>query len=52
MKAREEAFDLSFATAKKDEYNGLFDRNLRAYFDSRNVQGILHKVGMVRATLA
>ncbi len=46
---RESGFDLTFATSKLPEYNGLFDKNLRHYFENRKVQKHLSRVGMVRA---
>jgi hypothetical protein len=48
-KEREAGFDLAFSTSKVPEYNGLFDRNLRHYFENRKVQKHLSRIGMVRA---
>jgi hypothetical protein len=47
-KEREAGFDLSFSTSKLPEYNGLFDSNLRHYFENRKVQKHLSHIGMVR----
>ena len=47
-KERESGFDLSFNTSKLPEYNGLFDSNLRHYFENRKVQKHLSRVGLVR----
>lgn len=44
---RESGFDLTFATSKLPEYNGLFDKNLRHYFENRKVQKHLSRVGMI-----
>lgn len=48
-KHREQGFDLSIANDKLPDYNALFDRNLRHYFENRNVQHHLYRTGMVRA---
>ena len=50
-KHREQGFDLSIANDKLPDYNALFDRNLRHYFENRNVQHHLYRTGLVRADL-
>ena len=44
---REQGFNLNVANDKLPEYNALFDRNLRHYFENRNVQRHLYRTGMV-----
>ena len=51
MKERESGFDLTTTTAKLPEYNGLFDTNLRHYFENRRIQRHLHRTGLVRHCL-
>ena len=46
-KHREQGFDLSIANDKLPDYNALFDRNLRHYFENRNVQSHLYRTGLI-----
>eukprot|EP00753_Platysulcus_tardus_P006828 PLAT14611.1.p1 GENE.PLAT14611.1~~PLAT14611.1.p1 ORF type:complete len:225 (+),score=88.95 PLAT14611.1:41-715(+) len=46
MRARERGFVIA-TKEKLPEYNPLHDRNLRHYFESRRVQKLLHRGGMI-----
>jgi sigma54-dependent transcription regulator len=48
MKAREEAFNLRVGDSyQRNEYNALFDPNMRHYFENRKVQDHLYKTGQI-----
>lgn len=49
LKEREEGFDLNFSSSKSSEspYNALLDKNMKPYFDSRQKQRHLMKIGLI-----
>lgn len=47
-KQREEGFDLnSINNIKLNEYNALYDTNMRHYFENPNVQRLLYQTGQI-----
>lgn len=48
IKSREEAFDLRVCDMNaRNEYNALFDPNMRHYFENRRIQDHLFKTGQI-----
>ena len=48
LKAREEGFSMGHVTKTKlNEYNALFDPNMRHYFENKHVQRLLYNTGQI-----